>query len=463
MKLTGRVHSNRDMYLGCGNTLTMDTDYVRSVGKMFRKRKNDNVPTDGTVLIKNLANCFDGNAANDFMFTLPNGASASSKMFSKNEMSSMGISTASGFDSSFGGFDYNSNGNLTDNRDWKPWGTQAMAFWGGTVQTSDMDVQKSQPPQQNLALDEFAPKAGGDYIFSGGTYIPVTPGTGTYSKGYFNQKSGLMIKDMNAFAADGTNITSALVPGTITTTSMWDARENKTVPQIKIDVAKLKQSLEQASSSSAITKMKSSWNGLVYATAAGASATTLKGITLVNGTELPNNPITGAMTGMTVASNLPTYIQGDYNTQVNGVASGTNDPAFHKPSAVIADAVNLLSNAWNNSKTSASTLPTASATVFNTAILSGNTDSDPVSTQYNGGLENLPRFHENWAGKNCTISGSFVNLWPSKMATGKWVYGGKVYEAPNRIWDFDPNYKDFSKIPPFTPLVVNTHEVCVQQ
>lgn len=463
MTLTGRVHSNRDMYLGCGGTLTMATDYVRAVGKLYRKRKDDGSIVGGSVLVQNLNNLGDASVSNDYLTTLPNGSLAQSKIFSQAEMSAYGVNTVEGFDSSFGGYDYNSNGVLTDTLDWKAWGAQAMSLYGGTVQTADMNVPAAQPPQQNLTLDPFAPKTGGDYNKdSFGNYVAVPAGTGTYTKGYLHSKAGLIIKDGQAYAPNGTNITSALLSGTISTISVYDAREKKTVPQTKVNVGLLKASLEQAGSTGVIGTLKNSWNGLLYATTMSATSTAPAGVYLTNGAELPNNPITGAKTGLTVASNLPVYIQGDYNTKVNGVASGTNDPNYRKPASVIADAVNLLSNSWTNTKTSASALPTASNTTFNTAMIAGNTESVP-GTSYSGGLENLPRFHEDWTNKNATIAGSFVNLWKSKIATGKWVYGPPVYNAPNRIWDFDPNYKDFTKIPPFTPLVVNVKEIATQQ
>jgi hypothetical protein len=463
MTLTGRVHSNRDMYLGSGATLTMSTDYVRAVGKMYRRRKDNNTASTGTVLIKNLAKMSDADASNDFTFTLPNGSSSASKMFSKAELASLGISTPWGFDSTFGGYDYNSNGSLNDGPDWKPWGPQAMAFWGGTVQTSDMDVPFATPPQQNTTIDPYTPKAGGDYEKDAfGNYYQVPVGTGSYAKGYFHSKAGIAIVNGTVYANDGTNVTSALLPGTITSTSIYDAREKKSVPQVKVDVALLKASLAQTGSGSALTKLKASWNGLIFATNTSATSSSPQGVLLANGSELPDQPGTNAKIGLTVASNLPVYIQGDYNTKVNGISSPTNDPAYRKPAAVIGDAVNLLSNAWTNSKTSSNGLPIASPTTFNTAMIAGNTESVPPS-QYSGGLENLPRFHENWSGKNATIAGSFVNLWKSKIATGQWVYGGNVYQAPNRIWDFDPNYKNYTKIPPFTPLVVEVHEVFTQQ
>ncbi|MBI3819737.1 MAG: hypothetical protein HY286_13660 [Planctomycetes bacterium] len=462
MTLTGRVHSNRDMYLGCGGTMTLATNYVRAVGKLYRKRKDDGTVTAGTVLVQNMAKLGDSDPTNDYNTTLPNGTGSQAKIFSKADMAALGINTAEGFDSTFGGYDYNGNGVLTDASDWNNWGAQAMSLYGGTVQTSDMQVPAAQPPQQNLTLDPFVAKTGGDYdVDSSGNYYAVTPGTGNYTKGYLHSKAGLIIKNGVAYAPDGTVLTTALKSGTITSISIWDARENKSVPQVKVDVALLKQSLEQSGSTGTLGTLKNSWNGLLYITDMTATTTSLKGVLLANGTELPNNPITSAKQGLTLASNLPVYVQGDYNTKVNGNTSATNDPAFRKPASIIADAVNLLSNSWNNTKTSGSSLPTASNTTFNTAMIAGNVVT--AGTKYSGGLENLPRFHEDWSNKNATIAGSFVNLWASKLAKGAWLYGPPVYNAPNRLWDFDPNYKDFTKIPPFTPLVVNIKEVSTQQ
>ncbi len=465
MTLTGRVHSNRDMYLGTGATLTFDTDYVRAVGKIYRKRKNDGTPSTGVVLVKNLANMNDGNPANDFMFRLPNGAVVSSKMFSKTEMASLGVNTPSGFDSTFGGFDTNANGTLTDTGDWKPWGTQSMSFWGGTVQSSDMDVPKAEPPQQNLSIDAYALTLGGDFVSDGlGGYVPVAAGSGTHKKGFFHQSAGLAIVNGVPKTPDGTNVAACLLAGTLSTAYVYDAREGMSVPQTKIDVEKLKLSMEQTglggAALAAQNALKGSWNGLVYATQSNATPSAVKGIHLVNGSELPNSP-TGEKIGLTVATDLPIYIQGDYNTKVNGVASPTNDPAYRKPAAVIADAVNLLSNNWTGSKSAGSSLPTAGNTTFNTAMIAGNSDSIPGSL-YNGGLENLPRFHENWSGKNAVIAGSFVNLWKSKIAKKPWVYGSPIYTAPNRIWDFDSNYKSYAKLPPFTPLAVDVTDVVTQ-
>jgi hypothetical protein len=92
-------------------------------------------------------------------------------------------------------------------------------------------------------------------------------------------------------------------------------------------------------------------------------------VVLKNGSELAAD--------VTLVSDGPVYIQGDYNT------------VDKKGAAVIADAVNLLSNSWDNSKGYGS-LPTASETDYNVALVTGSYESVPG--RYNGGFENLPPF-----------------------------------------------------------------------
>ena len=52
MTLGGRVHSNSDMYLNCGGTLTMNTNYVRAAGNIYRNRKDNPSLSEGTVKIR---------------------------------------------------------------------------------------------------------------------------------------------------------------------------------------------------------------------------------------------------------------------------------------------------------------------------------------------------------------------------------------------------------------------------
>jgi hypothetical protein len=174
-------------------------------------------------------------------------------------------------------------------------------------------------------------------------------------------------------------------------------------------------------------------NGLLYAYRTDATPGQPNGIRLTNGAELA--------APLTVVSEDPVYVHGDFNT-VN-----------KKGAAVIADAVNLLSNAWDDSK-SPGTLPVATDTTYNLAFITGNTPTPDGGGAYSGGFENLPRFHERWSGVTAKIRGSFINNYESEVAKSKWRYGGDVYTAPIRDWRYDPDLNDLDNLPPFTPNAV---------
>jgi hypothetical protein len=208
--------------------------------------------------------------------------------------------------------------------------------------------------------------------------------------------------------------------------SIYDARQGGDVSVVEVD-------MELLNTSSYFPD-----NGLLYTSHYGlGTGTNASGVQIKNASELGDN--------LTIVSESSLYLQGSYNT--------TNK----KSAAVIADAVNLLSNAWDGSKSSGSGLPAASATVFNVAVVTGNQET--VGSSYSGGLENLPRFHENWGSKACVINGSFVNFWNSVYATGPWQYGGNKYQAPQRVWAYDQLFNNVANLPPFTPMAVRARDV----
>ena len=235
----------------------------------------------------------------------------------------------------------------------------------------------------------------------------------------------------------------------------YDQREGKNVDVAKINVSKITTELN------AVT---SGFNGLIYIhdiTPTSSGDPEPKTIRLENGGVLPNS-------GLTVASQNPVYIKGDYNTgttttptnvpaNATGNPNNTDSPVVsgytRKPAAVLADAVMFLSNSWNdaNASSSVSSRP-ASNTTYNLGIMTGNIPSgwDPdgsgskAAYGYSGGANNFPRFLEAWSGKSCTYYGSMVQLFQSKTFTGKWDTGN-IYSAPNRRWNFDTM---FSTTPP---------------
>lgn len=240
----------------------------------------------------------------------------------------------------------------------------------------------------------------------------------------FENKADLKIVNGQALYRRGAawvDVTASLqTSGALTTSNFYNARESKWVTATNIDVKKL-------GSTSYFPG-----NGIIYAARDPVSGTE-QAVRMVNGAELPGP--------MTLASPNPVYTKGDFNT------------VSKKPSAVLADAYTILSNNWEDSKSSQSlSNRDASSTKVNLAFLTGNTETGLGDAEYNGGLENLPRLLEKWSGDKLTLRGSFVDLWQSRQATGAWSYGS-YYEAPTRDWGFDTDFLDPNKLPPGTPQV----------
>lgn len=230
--------------------------------------------------------------------------------------------------------------------------------------------------------------------------------------------------------------------------TFYDQREGKNVDAANINVGAL----------TPVLNTVSGFNGVLYiqdATPVNGADPEPKTVRLKNGGKLPD-------AGLTIASVNPVYVQGDYNTgtttnpsavQANatGNPNNTDRPTTtdytRKPAAVMADAVMLLSNNWNDANASASVTGgsrNATNTTFNMAILAGTVpsgyDADGPGGSpaygYSGGANNYPRFLENWSGKSCTYHGSMVELFQSKTFKGKWDTG-VIYRPPNRRWNFD--------------------------
>jgi hypothetical protein len=249
------------------------------------------------------------------------------------------------------------------------------------------------------------------------------------------------------------------------------------------------------------------WNGGVYIEVANASTnqTALlfangqiaSGSSLVpNGTSAPNG-----VTGLTVATNAPAYILGNFNA--DGTIAGTsatNNSALYPddvpasttaanlpaaviaskeaPVAIAADAVTVLSgnyfgtdsttnlapasamtsgSAYNSYKTPA---PNASGSVeIAAAIISGTIPTSPDSTgtqAYSGGVHNFPRFLETWGSNTVAIRGAMVCMYNSRIATAGWSQS--YYSAPFRQWGFDQVFAN-GKFPPICPQVLQYRRV----
>jgi hypothetical protein len=169
--------------------------------------------------------------------------------------------------------------------------------------------------------------------------------------------------------------------------------------------------------------------------------------------------------GLTVASENPVYIQGNWNA--NGSFTGS-----HVATAVLADAVTLLSNQWNDrnsfynpytmaNATCGSTVAckrNASTTWYRVAIIAGKGISFPqpsgTAQDYgtDGGAHNFLRYIETWDGQTLNYRGSIASLYFSRQATGTYKCCTIVYAPPTRGYNFDTEFLTPALLPPRTPM-----------
>ena len=186
------------------------------------------------------------------------------------------------------------------------------------------------------------------------------------------------------------------------------------------------------------------------------------GARIFGSAKLPFPDMGADATGITVATDQAMYVLGDYNSAAT-LATGW------QPAALIGDSLNVLSNAWFsyaanvpnglNDAQSPTALPKAKNTTVNAAFLAGVDDTIAGSGTdgYNGGLENYPRFHENWGDVTFTYSGSFVSLGTPLHVSGKWK--NQNYKPPKRVWSFETKFGNAANLPPLTPRFVYVQQV----
>jgi hypothetical protein len=163
--------------------------------------------------------------------------------------------------------------------------------------------------------------------------------------------------------------------------------------------------------------------------------------------------------GLTIASENPAYLQGNWNAN----SSGFGNP--HVATAIIADAVTLLSNDWNDRNSllyphqhDATTLRHASDTWYRAAIISGKGIAFPqpsgTSADYgtDGGAHNFLRYIENWSGHQLNFRGSIVSFFRSRQGVGTYKCCAIVYSPPTRGYNFDTEFLTPSLLPPRTPM-----------
>jgi hypothetical protein len=165
--------------------------------------------------------------------------------------------------------------------------------------------------------------------------------------------------------------------------------------------------------------------------------------------------------GIAVIAENPVYVQGNYNA-----ANGFGNP--HVAASIIADAVTVLSNNWNdrNSFTSPQdpSNRTATTTWYRMAVIAGTGRSFPRSGVVNnppenfgtdGGIHNFLRYLEDWSGDTVNYRGSIAILYNNRQGVGTFKQAGNnnVYGTPaTRAYAFDVEFLQPSLLPPRTPV-----------
>ena len=271
--------------------------------------------------------------------------------------------------------------------------------------------------------------------------------------------------------------------------TFYDGREKTDMLLMEVDVVGLLDCITNNSTDFGFDIDDESGGGLVwYFSIEGNDSDKVNnyGIRIRNGEVLASSDNRAPdIAGLTIVSDQAIFVQGDYNAQPSDENSTT-----WRPASFLGDTINFLSEKfdgdfdpnnegrlggwdatvywwkydnnnsdWNDVNYQNSTAHSdrdAADTVVRAAIL-GGTDATGGEEgtggkwkgNYNGGLENYPRFHEDWGGDDFTYAGSFVSLGLPQYKDGKW--GGNYYSPPNRIWSYEEAFNNASNLPPLSP------------
>jgi len=179
-------------------------------------------------------------------------------------------------------------------------------------------------------------------------------------------------------------------------------------------------------------------------------------VRITNGISPPANG--GA--GFSLATPNPLYVMGNYNQTVSGNLGTTNTASGTVPCALMSDSLTILSSAWSDYNSMNNGYGSgggwgANATTVNAAILTGIVPSTgTTSTTFSGGVHNLPRLLENWGSVQLTLNTSIINLFNSSKATGVFQNPGVYYSPPTRKFSYDNNFSDPTKVPPGIPCAL---------
>lgn len=281
---------------------------------------------------------------------------------------------------------------------------------------------------------------------------------------YSAGSSGPYIRDTGLGAQQSVrlqlSVPEGLIVGGAASDKFYDARRARWINAVDIDIGNLKSLIEDSGKAAAFTRSSvtfnpaTEWNGIVYV----AHAHTARGgVRLVNGGTIPNRPTSanGNTAGFTLATDAPIYILGHYNADGEIASDGDRirqpDSTAEPPAGIAADSVTILSQGWSDANSSRLlSHRQAQRTEVSAALLTGLVPTNQGGNGiYSGGVENLPRFLEDWSGVTFGYRGSMVVMYESERAIEPWG-SSNVYNAPNRVWGFNALFAS-GVLPPGAP------------
>jgi hypothetical protein len=254
------------------------------------------------------------------------------------------------------------------------------------------------------------------------------------------------------------------------TNAFTDQRENKTVQATQVDIGKYAQWIATnvyvvgGKIGSTTVNGKFPTGSQTYPTilfVADDRTTTSSQLSAVRITNGIAPPVNGGL-GFSLATPDPLYVWGNYNQTNASFLNTSNTSAGTVPSALMSDALTILSPSWKDSQSGLSlgsnSKNDASDTTINAAILTGIVYSTGSgASQFSGGVMNLPRLLEDWGNggsTTLTMNTSTISLFASTRATTQFQNPGVYYYAPSRNFNYDLNFLDPGKQPPGMPCAL---------
>jgi hypothetical protein len=188
-----------------------------------------------------------------------------------------------------------------------------------------------------------------------------------------------------------------------------------------------------------------------------------RALKLRNGSNIAGNGVTG----LTIVAENPVYVQGDWN------ATGGSFNGAHAATSIIADAVTLLSNAWNDNISFVEPYRPGNRnrgtqTWYRMAIIGGKGMSFPqpngTATDFgtDGGAHNFLRYLEN-GDQPVNYRGAIATFFYNRQAVGPFKCCTTVYSAPQRNYAFDIDFLTPALLPPNTPVFRDMNAVGFSQ